>query len=191
MAERHGSDPVSDPAVRAHNEALSMSVFCHGHPLAAIRAALAAQGVVTARDLRRIPSGRKVRITGLLVIVHMPPTKSGKRVIFMTLEDETGLIDVVAFPKAQTHSARAMLTSEVQTIEGRLHRQGKDGISKSIILERVVPHLTGSLAEILEKMGHGTAPSAPPSVGGIHGPGPSPREKWGSRGTPLHASPYR
>jgi error-prone DNA polymerase len=88
-----------------------------------------------------------------MVIVHMPPTKSGKRVIFITLEDETGLIDVVAFPKAQVSSARAILTSEVQTIEGRLQRQGKDGLSKSIILDKVIPHLTGSLSEILPRAG--------------------------------------
>lgn len=153
MFESPGKGAISDPAVIAQNEALSMSVFCQGHPLAAIRPRLAAKGVVTARDLRRIPSGRRVRVTGLLVIVHMPPTKSGKRVIFVTLEDETGLIDVVAFPKAQIGSARAILTSEVQTVEGRLHRQGKDGLSISIVLDRIVPELTGSLADLLLHFG--------------------------------------
>jgi DNA polymerase III alpha subunit len=153
MFDRAGNDLIFDPAVVTLNEARSMTVFCHAHPLAALRPRLAAAGVVTARDLRHIPSGRKVRVTGLMVIVHMPPTKSGKRVIFITLEDETGLIDVVAFPKAQVSSARAILTSEVQTIEGRLQRQGKDGLSKSIILNKVIPHLTGSLSEILPKAG--------------------------------------
>ena len=153
MVDRGGNDTLVDPAVVTLNEARSMTVFCHAHPLAALRPRLAAAGIVTARDLRHIPSGRKVRVTGLLVIVHMPPTKSGKRVIFITLEDETGLLDVVAFPKAQVSSARAILTSEVQTVEGRLQRQGKNGLSKTIILERVIPHLTGSLSEILPRVG--------------------------------------
>lgn len=126
-----------------------MSVFCSGHPLAVIRPLLAAAGVVTARDLRRIPSGRRVRVTGLQVIVHMPPTKSGKRVIFVTLEDETGLLDITVFPRAQVHSAQAILSSEVQTVEGRLQREGRNGLALSIVLDRVVPHLTGSLADIL------------------------------------------
>jgi len=134
-----------------------MTVFCRDHPLAALRPRLAKQGVVTARDLRRIPSGRKVRVTGLLVIVHMPPTKSGKRVIFITLDDETGLMDLAVFPKAQTGSARALLTSEVQTVEGRLQRRGKDGLSISIIVERVVPHLTGALSDFLSS----AAPTSP------------------------------
>lgn len=145
---------LGDPVAIAANEARSMTVFCSGHPLAAIRPLLAAAGVVTARDLRRIPSGRKVRVTGLQVIVHMPPTKSGKRVIFVTLEDETGLMDVTVFPKAQVHSAQAILTSGVQTVEGRLQREGRNGLALSIILERVVPHLTGSLPDILALAGH-------------------------------------
>ena len=149
MSERTGAGLTPDPAVIAHNEAHSMTVFCHGHPLAALRPRLAREGVVTAKDLRRIPSGRRVRVTGLLVIVHMPPTKSGKRVIFVTLEDETGLIDVVVFPRAQIKSARAILTSEVQTVEGKLQRQGRDGLSISITLARVIPHLTGSLSRLL------------------------------------------
>ena len=151
MFDGHQSGQVSDPAVTAHNEARSMTVFCRDHPLTVLRDRLTAAGVVTARDLRRIPSGRTVRVTGLMVIVHMPPTKSGKRVIFITLEDETGLIDVVAFPKAQTRFAQAILTSEVQTIEGRLQRQGKNGLSISIIMEKVIPHLTGSLTKLLSQ----------------------------------------
>lgn len=140
-----------DSAVRAYNESGSMSVFCHGHPLEALRPRLAAQGIVTAMDLRRIPSGRRVRITGILVIVHTPPTKSGKRVMFITMEDETGLIDVVAFPKAQAGFARDILTSEVLTVEGRLQRQGKDGLSISIIMEKVIRCWSGQLSHFLRE----------------------------------------
>ena len=140
-----------DSAVRAYNEAGSMSVFCHGHPLEVLRSKLAAQGIVTAMDLRRIPSGRRVRITGILVIVHTPPTKSGKRVMFITMEDETGLMDVVAFPKAQAGFARDILTSEILTVEGRLQRQGKDGLSISIIMEKVIRRWSGQLSHFLRE----------------------------------------
>lgn len=138
-----------DSAVKAYNEAGSMSVFCHGHPLEALRPKLAAQRIVTAMDLRRIPSGRRVRITGILVIVHTPPTKSGKRVMFITMEDETGLMDVVAFPKAQAGFARDILTSEVLTVEGRLQRLGKHGLSISIIMEKVIRRWSGQLSHFL------------------------------------------
>jgi DNA polymerase III alpha subunit len=140
-----------DSAVKAYNEAGSMSVFCHGHPLEVLRPKLAAQGIVTAMDLRRILSGRRVRITGILVIVHTPPTKSGKRVMFITMEDETGLMDVVAFPKAQAGFARDILTSEVLTVEGRLQRLGKHGLSISIIMEKVIRRWSGQLSHFLRE----------------------------------------
>lgn len=140
-----------DSAVKAYNEAGSMSVFCHGHPLEVLRPKLAAQRIVTAMDLRRIPSGRRVRITGILVIVHTPPTKSGKRVMFITMEDETGLMDVVAFPKAQAGFARDILTSEVLTVEGRLQRLGKHGLSISIIMEKVIRRWSGQLSHFLRE----------------------------------------
>jgi error-prone DNA polymerase len=135
--------------VKAYREAASMSVFCQNHPLAGLRPHLAAHGVVTAKDLRRIPSNTRVRVTGILVIVHTPPTRSGKRVMFITMEDETGLLDVVAFPKAQTHFARAILTSEVLTVEGTLQRQGEKGLSISIVMEKLILPLTGPLSKFL------------------------------------------
>lgn len=139
-----------DAAVRVYKEASSMSVFCHDHPLAVLRPGLAAEGIVTARDLRRISSGSTVKVSGVLVIVHTPPTKSGKRVIFVTMEDETGLIDVVVFPRAQVDYARSVWTSEVLTVEGQLHRQGKNGRSISIIMDKVILPLTGLLSDFLK-----------------------------------------
>ncbi len=134
-------------ATRIRNESLSMSVSCYGHPLGVLRPTLADQGVVTARDLRRIPSGAGVRVTGLRVLVHTPPTKSGKRVMFITLEDETGLLDLVAFPKVQRTGAKSLLTSQVLTVEGRLQRRGNNGLSISIVVERVIRTLSGPLSK--------------------------------------------
>ncbi len=131
------------------NEAASMSVFCSGHPLTVLRPRLAEDGIVTAKELRRIRSGSRVRVTGMLVIVHTPPTRSGKRVMFITMEDETGLMDLVMFPKAQEDCARPILTSEVVTVEGRLQREGKNGISISIVVEEVIRPWTGLLADFL------------------------------------------
>ncbi len=131
------------------NEAASMSVFCRDHPLASLRSFFISKRIVTAQDLRRIPTGRRVRVAGLLVIIHMPPTKSGKRVIFITLEDETGLLDLVMFPKAQDRFARAVMTSEVLTVEGRLQKEGRNGLSISIVVESVITQLTGKLSQLL------------------------------------------
>jgi DNA polymerase III alpha subunit len=138
-------------AMNTFNEAAYMSVFCRAHPLAVLRRELRAQGVVPSRQLRRTPSGRRVRVSGLLVIVHTPPTKSGKRVMFLTLEDETGLLDAVVFSKAQKDCAQVIYTSELLTLEGRLHRQSGNGLSISVVVDRVILPWSGKLSEFLPR----------------------------------------
>lgn len=134
---------------RVYKEAMSMSVYCHAHPLTSLRNILRKQNVVTSAELRRMPAGSRVRISGMVIIVHTPPTKSGKRVMFLTLEDETGLLDVVVFAKAQNRFAKLILTSEVLTLEGRLQRQGHRGISVSIVMEKALIGLSGRMAQLL------------------------------------------
>jgi DNA polymerase III alpha subunit len=70
-------------------------------------------------------------------------------VMFITMEDETGLVDVVMFPDAQVHAAKPVLTSEIVTVEGKLQREGRNGCSISIVVERVIPAWTGMLSEFL------------------------------------------
>ncbi len=93
-----------------------------------------------------------MRLSGLLIIVHTPPTKSGKRVMFLTLEDETGLWDAVAFSRVQKDFARVIYTSELLTVEGKLQRQGGYGVSISVIIEKVILPWSGLLSGILKKM---------------------------------------
>lgn len=145
------SRALDERARQVYREASTMSVFCHGHPLEPVRPALARIGVITARDLRRVKAGETVLVTGLLVILHTPPTKSGKRVMFITMEDETGLLDVVAFQRVLDKYARIIRTSEVLTIKGRLQRHGAWGKSLSIVMERVVRPWSGLLSDLLFK----------------------------------------
>ncbi len=141
--------PDRDCAEKTLREAMSMSIFCHAHPLTSLRNILRKQNVVTSSNLRRIPSGAKVRVSGMLILVHTPPTKSGKRVMFLTLEDEMGLFEVVVFAKAQDRFAKLILSSEVLTLEGRLQRQGPTGRAISVIMEKVLVGLCGPLTKLL------------------------------------------
>ena len=140
---------------KVYNEAISMKVFCHAHPLSAIRPMLAKQDIIRATDLRRFQTGAIVRVIGLMVIVHTPPTKSGKRVMFLTMEDETGLIDVVVFPNAQKAFARTILTSRVLAVQGKLQRNGVKGISVSIVMEKALKGWSGALENLLKPQARG------------------------------------
>ncbi|MEW6217960.1 MAG: OB-fold nucleic acid binding domain-containing protein [Thermodesulfobacteriota bacterium] len=137
-------------AVLAQEES-SLEVFCRCHPLAVLRPVLAASGVQTAASLRQTPAGRLVRVAGLMLMVHTPPTRSGRRVMFVTLEDETGLVDLVAFAEAQARWARLLLMSRVVTVEGRLGREGRDGLSLSVQVARLLPQWCGPLAVVARR----------------------------------------
>lgn len=140
-------------AERVWIEAQTMEVFCKAHPLDVLRPRLRSHRILPSRALREIPSGRRVRVAGLMILVHTPPTRSGRRVMFVTMEDETGLLDLVVFPEAQTRWARAILTSEVLAAEGVLKREGRGGRSLSIVLERVLPRFSGPLGALLAGQG--------------------------------------
>ena len=69
--------------------------------------------------------------------------------MFITAEDETGLMDIVVFSNVQQKYSRVIYTSEVLTVKGRLQRQGSWGKSLSVVMERVVMPWSGLLAELL------------------------------------------
>ena len=147
MSDSPGYRQTYDPAEIAQNEAQSMTVFCHGHPLAPLRPRLAAAGVVTARDLRRIPTGRKVTVTGLMVLVHMPPTKSGKRVIFITLEDETGVTNAVLWVRTFERFRKEVMGGRLLLIEGKVQRSPENVVH--LMAERIIDR-TGELSRLSE-----------------------------------------
>ena len=63
------------------------------HPMAVRRASLAHRGVVRARDLARCPDGERVRVAGSVIVRQRPGTAKG--FVFLSLEDETGIANVI------------------------------------------------------------------------------------------------
>lgn len=129
-------------------ERLSMEVYCRHHPMSGLRRMLDGRGISTAAELGTISSGKKVLVSGLVIFFNTPPTRSGRRIIFATLEDETGLLDIVILPHVQARWAGTVYTSEVLTLQGRLRREGRQGISISVTAERIIPELSGSFTAV-------------------------------------------
>jgi len=97
-----------------------------GHPLGPLRAALAAQGLPDARTVRAAQDGARLRYAGLVLCRQRPATASG--VTFMTLEDETGFVNVVLwqpvferYPVLARTAALLGVTGKVQSEEGVVH----------------------------------------------------------------------
>jgi error-prone DNA polymerase len=88
------------------------------HPLALLRPLIPRH--VTAMQLEKLPSGRRVRATGLVTCRQRPGTASG--VLFITLEDETGNINVVVWGSLADMHRQTLLATRLLTVFGRLEK---------------------------------------------------------------------
>ena len=95
-----------------------------GHPLAPLREALAAQKLPDARTVAAMPDGRAVRYAGLVICRQRPGTASG--VTFMTLEDETGFVNVVIWKQVFDDYAVLARTASFLGVSGKL--QAESGV---------------------------------------------------------------
>jgi error-prone DNA polymerase len=94
------------------------------HPLALLRDHLAAEfKVQTAALLRTFPSGRLARASGL--VTHRQRPETAKGTVFVTLEDETGAVNVIVWPKVFDTQRRALLAARLLTVYGRWQREGE------------------------------------------------------------------
>ncbi len=91
------------------------------HPLAFLRAELQQEGLVAARDLATLPVDRHVAIAGLVLIRQRPGSANG--VVFVTLEDETGIANLIVWPATLERFRRAALGATLLYCRGRLQRE--------------------------------------------------------------------
>ena len=111
------------------------------HPLALRRMELAMRGVLRAVDLPRGKHGRRVRIAGAVITRQRPGTAKG--FVFLTLEDETGIANVIVRPDLFGEQRTVIVGAPYLLIEGVLQIQ--EGVT-SVKAERVIP-LTGHSPE--------------------------------------------
>jgi error-prone DNA polymerase len=94
------------------------------HPMALRRAGLARAGVVGARELRRRRDGDVVRVAGSVIVRQRPGTAKG--FVFISLEDETGIANVIVTPQLFARQRLLLVTAPMLLIEGIL--QSQDGV---------------------------------------------------------------
>jgi len=86
-------------------------------------------GVVRSADLIRHRAGSSVLVAGVKVALQTPPIRSGKRVMFLTLDDGYGCNDVTLFEDAQDDYAATVRDSSRLLVRGVIRRTGPRGIS--------------------------------------------------------------
>ena len=91
------------------------------HPLAFLRAELAGEGLVTAADLAQLPVERRLAIAGIVLIRQRPGSANG--VVFVTIEDETGIANLIVWPAILERFRRAALGATLLRCTGKLQRE--------------------------------------------------------------------
>ncbi|MFJ8078729.1 DNA polymerase III subunit alpha [Streptomyces sp. NPDC096176] len=113
------------------------------HLMADHHAFLAELGVLSAQRLRGAAHGRTVLVAGAKAATQTPPIRSGRRVIFTTLDDGTGLVDLAFFDDSHAACAHTVFHSWLLLVRGVVQRRGPRSLS-------VVGAAAWNLAELVE-----------------------------------------
>jgi error-prone DNA polymerase len=174
---QRGSQPHSLPEytdaerVRAELEVLGLDAS--RHLISFFEPLLADLGVVRSCDLWRHRSEAWVMVAGVKVASQTPAVRSGQRIVFLTLDDGTGPVDVTVFEKVQPKVVKTVFHASVLAVWGRLRRTGVKGVS--IIAEDVWDLVALQGARREGRLERSLAEHA-------SSPAPSPRKFWHASG---------
>jgi error-prone DNA polymerase len=144
--------------VRAELDVLGLDVSAH--VMDAYAPFLRELGTTQARDLLGCRSRQEVLVAGVKVATQTPPIRSGRRVVFVTLDDATGPLDATFFEDAQVGYASTVFHSWLLVVRGLVRRTGPRGVSMQAVgcWELPVLHaawLSGGLDAVEAEMARG------------------------------------
>ena len=99
------------------------------HLIEAYRPLLDDMGVTPANQLLALRSKTEVLVAGVRIATQTPPMRSGKRVVFISLDDGSGCADATFFEEAQQATGSLLFGTKLMVIRGRTRRTGERGIS--------------------------------------------------------------
>ncbi|UWM52045.1 DNA polymerase III subunit alpha [Streptomyces carpaticus] len=161
--------PDLDADERLAAELGVLGLDASGHLMAGHQDFLRELGVVPAREVRDAEHGATVLVAGAKAATQTPPIRSGKRVIFVTLDDLTGLVDLAFFEDSHEASAHTVFHSWLLLVRGTVQRRGPRSFS-------VVGEAAWDLAELagLRRTGGLEAVAGRLAAQPVTGPRPAP-----------------
>jgi error-prone DNA polymerase len=115
--------PEMTPREELYADYAGIQLTLGPHPVSYLRPALEARGVVSAAALAKIPNGQRVRTAGSVIVRQRPGTAKG--LLFLTLEDETGMSQTIVSPDLLKQHRRLIVGAPGLVVEGVL--QKRDG----------------------------------------------------------------
>ncbi len=123
----------------------SIGLTLGAHPLKLLRERLEKGNFLRSADLQKTAHGATVRVAGLVLVRQHPG--SAKGVTFMTLEDETGVVNVIVWNKVANEQRRPLLESRLLEVQGELQRA--NGVTH-VIAKRLIDR-SSLIGELLAK----------------------------------------
>jgi error-prone DNA polymerase len=160
----------------------ALQLSLRAHPLSFLRERLDAMHIVKCADLPSIRDGRNIEVAGVILVRQRPG--SAKGVLFVTIEDETGVAQGILWPDRFEIYRRQVMSASMIAMRGRLQKEGE---VIHIICDRIVDH-----NDMLRSIGQSTFAIVPGrGDGATHGGGPDPRDPGIPRGRTLSSAPFR
>ncbi|WP_299689108.1 error-prone DNA polymerase [Hydrocarboniphaga sp.] len=124
------------------NDYRNIGLSLRQHPLSLFRDRLAARKVSTAKSLRETADKSKIRVAGMVMFRQRPPAAKG--VMFMTIEDETGSVNLILRPRYIENNREVVLGSRLMIVAGEVQRSGS---IVHVMAEKIVD-ITGWFSDI-------------------------------------------
>ena len=119
--------PPESAAARVRDELRTTGIDLSAHVVSFYAPLLAELDVVDAAAFRSLPTGERVRVAGVRAALQSPPQRSGDRVLFLTLDDRTGQVQVTFFTRTLPDCAWVVRSAELVVCEGVVGRRGRRG----------------------------------------------------------------
>ena len=164
LEEADGAPPLALPATELSEEVVhdygTIRLSLKAHPVSFLRERLARSGAITARAVDKVPDDRRIAVAGVVLVRQRPG--SAKGVVFLTLEDETGITNVVVWPKVFEKYRSLVMGARLLLVRGRVQRaDDSDGRVTHLVAE-VIEDRTGDLTLLSETV---LTPQRSPSDG--------------------------
>jgi error-prone DNA polymerase len=135
LDEADGRPPEALPCLSASEEVVgdyqTIRLSLKGHPVAFLRERLEAAGAVTARACETVTDGRRVQVGGVVLVRQRPGTAKG--VCFMTVEDETGIVNLVLWEKTFERFRPVAMGARMVLVKGRIQRA--EGVTHLVVVD--------------------------------------------------------
>ncbi len=144
----------------------TVGITADAHVFAWLREHLARRGVMTTYEAARQKPGVRVTVAGINIRPHRPPTRSGRPVLFCSIEDEFGILQGICLDEAITNYTPVFLSSMIVMVQGTIQRRGSGA---TLIVEKAKPlkmqqFIDGRLQQAGKRTTEGELCATPPPI---------------------------